>query len=311
MSDQGDSHFTYYIVCVIDVLGQGERLAGWSKLPPSGQLPSGFLDSLKKTVGVVRKFRQWFEEYYKTTAACSMPEQYARLSADQKAQYNRLKTVDLKTQQFADTFVFYTPTLTPQGDFAVMGLYRILGACCMAMISSLAGKEPMRGAVCIGTGTELDEGTFYGPALAEAHHMECEVAGYPRIVVSDRIPPLLDRHERYSGDPEINKVLQVMADTSASLICTDFDGLSVIDFLGKGSRDLHGDRAAEHVDLWKTMISSIWNFARSEAQRFEGEGNAKLAQRYKQLAEYMRPRLALWGVEAEGGDDTPTEGGLR
>ena len=299
MSANDDLYVTYYVVCVIDVLGQKQRLSGWSEIPEGNEPPPEFLKALRGTVIVVDKFRKWFEEYFNKVAACTMPEQYARLPEEQKTRYNRLKKVELKTQQFGDTFVFYTPTVTPEGDFSVLGIYRILGACCMAMITSLATKVPLRGAICIGTGTELAEETFYGPALSKAHHLEREVAGCPRIVVSRNIPGALEGQKTYSSDPQANQVLQVIAHTANSLTCEDTDGRQIVDFLGKGARDLIGDKAIQHGDVWKEEISRVWNFARSEMERFRAAGDEKHANRYDQLLAYIEPRLPAWGLSPE------------
>ena len=161
----------------------------------------------------------------------------------------------------------------------------------MAMLMSLAAKIPLRGAVTIGAGVELEARDFYGPALAEAHHLEGEVADRPRIVVSDKVRGFLAEGQVYSHDAEICGWMQHMAGASRSLLCEDTDGRWIVDFLGKGIRGLVGTDSQFPLAVRKT-----YEFVRSEAHRFRTEGPEKLALRYQILQEYVESRVCIWGL---------------
>ena len=81
------------------------------------------------------------------------------------------------------------------------------------------------------------DGSFYGPALVEAHHLESEVAGYPRVVVSPTIRPFPAAGQTYSSDRQADQFMKQMATMCRSLIYEDAaDGSLMIDFLGEPGR---------------------------------------------------------------------------
>ena len=158
------------------------------------------------------------------------------------------------------------------------------------MLSSLAEKKiPVRGAVTVGAGAVLEDGSFYGPALAEAHHLESEVAGYPRVVISDTARLFLDGSSSYSKDPEMDKIMKLLAGLCRTLICQDMDGCWIVDFLGQGMRKI-----IPPDPLRVEVLKNAYDFVRSEAERFRQARDIKLALRYHLLREYIESRLALW-----------------
>jgi hypothetical protein len=281
--------FGYHAVCLIDVLGQKGNLSRWARLPDGGAVTPGLIDALKRTVGTVLTFRDMFIDFFKALGQCRMPGEYAALSADQKEVYHRFKDCDVRVERFADAFVFSSQIGNAYGDASTNPFYRILGACCWAMLVSLAAKTPVRGAVTIGAGAVLEDGSFYGPALAEAHHLESEVADYPRIVVSDDVAMFLTDQGPYSDEPRISGLMRQMADASCSLVARDSDGLHIVDYLGRGAHDLYGGR-----DGVERAVPMACDFIRAETERFRTEGNSKLADRYAKVQQYFKPRLGLW-----------------
>jgi hypothetical protein len=66
----------------------------------------------------------------------------------------------------------------------------------------------------------------------------------------------------------------------------------MVDFMGE---EFHSVISGMTEFAW--LGGQAYRFARSEAARFEGEGNVKLSGRYHQLLHYMRPRLTIWGID--------------
>jgi hypothetical protein len=279
----------YYVVCLIDVLGQKETLAQWRELPIDGRLAPEHVQGLRKTVGAVLELQRLFKGFFAHVARCTMPEVYAQVSAEQREQYDRFKDCRLGIQQFSDTFVFYAPVLNAHGDVSAIGPYRMLGACAMAMLVSLAGRTPIRGAITIGLATELSEGNLYGPALAEAHHLECEVAKYPRVVVSPTISRFLNDVRLNENGGRVQHLMRKMAVDCLPMIATDDDGHEIVDFAGDTVRQAVSTGAVRRL-----AIRKAFDFACAETKRFGKAGNMKLAERYQRLQRYMAPRMAIW-----------------
>lgn len=294
-NDEDVTFFGYHVVCLIDVLGQRNKLAEWSRLPDGGQITQEFIQALKKTVGTVLSFRDQFMIFFNQLGQFEMPPNIAALPEEQQKRYYRFKACDVQVQRFSDTFLFSSLIPNAHGDASVMPLFHVIGACSMAMLLSLAAGTPVRGALCIGSGAMLEDGSFYGPALSEAHHLESEVAGYPRVVVSPTGRSFLAMGQKYSSDRQADAFMKQMASMCRSLIHEDTtDGNFMIDFLGEGVRNLF-DRSGRLVDV----VGAAYRFVRSEAVQFREVGESKLANRYESLLRYVESRLPIWGISID------------
>lgn len=302
--EEGYTYFGQHVVCLVDVLGQKDKLARWGTLPPTAQITQEFIHAVKETAGTVLAFRDHFLAFFDQVEQCMMPERLAGLPPDKQRRYWRMRDCAIKVARFSDTFLFYALVPNAYGDASVMPLYRILGACCMAMIVSLGERIPVRGAITVAPGAELPDGGFYGPALAQVHHLESEVAGHPRIVVSDAACMFLTDPHPYSHDAEAAAVMRHMADTSCGLVVQDYDGRCIVDFMGKGVRGLLREHAR-----FLDAIRKAHAFVRTEAERFRAEKNDKLAERYARLQRYVESRLALWRLTpSPGTEEGPPHG---
>ncbi len=285
-----------YIVCIMDLLGQSQRLKGLETLPRDGRPTPQMIEAFRETVGVVRNFREMFEGFFEQFSKIKVTEQeLGRLAPEQREQFLRIREAVRTTQQFSDTFVFYAPVNNSFGDPTGAALHSVLGAAALALLVGLAGGVPSRGAITVGTGTEIDRGNFYGPALVMAYEMESQIAEYPRVVLTHEAVEFAHRRSGFSRDAEIERLLVHYHQSPPGLLCTDSDGMTIVDFMGEEFQSILSD-----MPEFAGMASQAYRFARSEAARFESEGNAKLARRYNQLLHYMRPRLSLWGIATNG-----------
>lgn len=292
-ADEG-SRGRYHVVCLIDIQGQGAKLAKWAQPPPSLQPTPEFTMAVDQTVGTVHRFRHMFEEFFHESGKPRINQrQVDNLPKEKIDLYRRARECRLRTQQFADTFVFYAPVLNVHDDKSTVPLYQILAACCMAMTRSLADRIPLRGAVCIGMGLELAERNFYGPALAEAHHLESKEANYPRILVSAEAARFAQASGGFSPDDSVNAAMKSIAEGCYTLLCEDHDKKVIVDFLGQGAYSVFGGT----VPSMKASVEKAYCFVRTEAVRFRQAGDEKLAPRYALLLKYMEDRLPIWGLK--------------
>jgi len=281
-----------HVVCFLDLVGQQTKLGGWERLPESNPTPD-FIKALKQTVGTVMAFREMFQLYFDEAAKSIVPFGIVDSFPWQERQLiQRAQDCRLKTQQFGDTFVFYSPIPNSDGDVSMGAPFQLLFASCWAMVMSLAGKVPFRGAVSVGTGVELAENVFYGPALWDAYRHEREVAGYPRVVISPEAMRFFKGNAGFSESPPIDRYMKQMAVVCRSMLCMDTDGQLILDFLGRGVLDIVG---APRPDLTEA-IEKAYSFVRSESQRFRA-CDENLALRYAWLQKYMEARLHLWGLQ--------------
>ena len=279
----------YYVVCIIDLLGQRQKLAGWSRLPADGKPTPDFMGAMKDSVGTVLWFREKFAEFFNEFEKTQLDtQQLNSLSPQQRKLFDRFRYSNLQIQQFADTFVFFAPIRNEHGDRTIEPVFRIVSACCMAMLLSLAAKMPLRGAISIGSGAQLQPGSLYGPALVTAHHLESEIAQFPRVVVDDELSRYLSG-SGYSDDPMIETLSLKLAETCRSFLCADSDNRFIVDFLGEASKGISGGPIMD-------MVKPLYDFVRNEHDRFLQLGDQKLVERYAALLKYVTSRLPIWGV---------------
>lgn len=283
----------YYFVCLIDALGQQTQLERWARLPEDGQPTAGLVEALRSTVGVVLDMGSRCENFYRAFDRPPLrSEELKQLSREQKRKFERIrKGCPLHTQQFGDTFVFYSPVVDEDGDISMTSLYKMIGVSAMAIIQGLARGSPIRGALALGPGTELSSNRLYGPVLAQAHHLESKRCGYPRVVVAPEALELMNLSSGFSRDAEIEHVTAGGQAALRELVALDSDGRTIVDFLGKGFKSMF-----QGIDDYPKLVYRAYQFAKGEAARFEKEEDQELAARYDQLVRYFRRNLQLWGM---------------
>ncbi len=293
LSEKGFTDYGNHVVCLIDVLGQKDKLKEWDMLDNGDPSQKG-LKTIGQTAVTVRKLERLFVEHFKTLAGPIKQNEAAHLPDEYLAKLNSYWDCLVEVERFSDTFVFHSPVSNSSGDNSVAPLYKIISASCHAMILSLASQTPIRGAISIGLGAVLDDKSFYGPALADAHHLESKVAGHPRIIVSDKVVKFIKQSEPYSQDAFVDNGMKLLANMSESLFLQDVDGYWTVDFLGQTVWDV-----LNQEELYVLAVAEGYNFVRSEAKRFRDSKNAKLAVRYYLLQQYFESRLKIWGIEPE------------
>jgi hypothetical protein len=290
----------YYVVCVIDLLGQKDKLKGWVTLPTDGQMTPSFQKALKDTIGGVLRFNESFNNFFE---ASKQPTHYsafinANMNGKDRDLYHRLKDDKLGMFQFSDTYVFYAPLATSNGELSVLPVYSILTACCMAMLLSLAAKIPLRGGIHIGTGIKIPELSFYGPALAKAHELESKEAQYPRVVVSDEVFKFVQHTPLPTGSSVNDRwIIKILNHCQEMLAIDGYDGKPFVDWLGTGHRKINGDS----MDF--KVLKSAYEFVGQTAEEFEKRFKTtkdpnceKLSKRYSVLYSYLCARLPELGI---------------
>lgn len=291
----GDLFLGTHVVCILDVLGQQSGLQRWAQLPPSGKPNAETFNAIKYTLGSILGLREMFETQFKILNTPQLPaDQLESLCPATRDRFHRVRDCQLSSQQFSDTFVFYAPLHNDHGDILVTPLFRMLAACCLVFTAALSAKTPLRGAIAIGLGTEIEPGNFYGPALAEAHHLEAKVADYPRIILSEGAARFAAGNAGFSADEQVEAMTREMSEANRLLLCRAPDGPMMVDVIGPGIRHLQGAKPAA-----ESPVHDAYRFARQELARFTKLGDKKHAQRYEKLLAYMTEKLPCWGYTPE------------
>ncbi len=229
------SHF----VLLIDILGQQRHLDDWRTsqvASPRGATPD-LLNSVNRSAGTVCRLREDFMKFFQGRLKASRESMVRNMnklllsSQPDRDRHEGLTQPELKLLQFSDTFVAYSPSTTPQGDLSVGALFSLVGCACMLAPLYWARNVPLRGSLVIGHAGEFPDIGFYGPALAQAHHLESRVAKYPRIVVSEYLWQGIQSSPPMAENDLFKGFIHDMLGLTGKLLGTDGDDERIIDYL--------------------------------------------------------------------------------
>ena len=292
----------YYMVCLLDVMGQREWLDAWKELPASQKQEPEFVEAVQKTVGTIGQVRKVFRTFYEEVE--KRYKSIASLPKPLREDYKRVTSARIAILQFSDTLVFYAPVRGSKGEAYALPALHMIAACASTMPALLSCGVPVRGALHIGTGTILAEGDFYGPALAEVYEIESKTAGYPRVVISNELTAFLLAMEKQGGESAVEKINRSNAEQCVSFLCKDRDGHMILDFLGK---DTHMQYEAARIDPvagcgevdGSKIVHKAYSWVHAEVQRYQQAGNHAVAGKYEKLLNYFKSRIHIWGVDSQ------------
>ena len=152
-------------------------------------------------------------------------------------------------------------------------------------------RQPIRGGIEIGLGTNLSEDEIYRPVLERAHFLESKEADYPRIVVGgDALWNYLNALEKIPPAIELDKHTQRLASQAKTLVTLDTDGLRMLDFLGQRISNLSTPEARQKLFF---LARDYINEQKQVAQTIK---DVRHRSRYDRLDSYFDP-VPLFGTE--------------
>lgn len=278
----------YYIAIYIDILGQKSKLEQIKSLPNNEEEKEEFLILFEETAGKVEHLHSDFEGILKGLKQKTKMD-LSKFSDDQKQMFDKARELHWETLKFSDTIILYCTLNKEINNMPFKSIYFALFSTANTMILSLAHHQtPLRGAISIGIGTKLEESGLYGPILNELHHMESELADYPRILISNEIIEMIRMGEKdleYKSD-YFSMIEKGMIKDTKNLIKQDTDGYYILDYMSQPVEEAWGK------EVKKEHYKMIVNFIECEKKKFTK--NQKLLERYRKLSHYIRKHKSNW-----------------
>ena len=289
----------YYIVGLVDIMGQRSKLnelgSLWWKLQDSGGLlddeSKKMTELTKGTYEEVEHFRELFTYTFDSMKkSISNHQSMGTRSPIEREEITKIATGMCKLRSFSDSIVFYVPFDVKDELLTLAWISSMLAASCLSILEFSNGTF-FRGGIEIEAGTELGNGDIYGPVLNEVHRLEKDVANYPRIVIGKRLSDFIQSEGQtsYAGS-FLNSVLANAKDLCNGLVCKDNDGQIIVDYLGEKA-----------VELNQSQYSMACRFAKEGMARVEGElnehkkkGDPKLIKYHERLLAYYQSRIKYW-----------------
>ncbi|MBE0546870.1 MAG: hypothetical protein IH627_04250 [Rubrivivax sp.] len=273
----------HYAAAFIDLLGQRAALRGQNLLPivQTEEEKQRLLSTLKASVGSLAVLQQRAAKMMGASNPDPNSDLRATLSPSEQTEWDEMMRATITTQRWSDGLLLFTSIAEELVKCPLNGIFRMLALTGALCFMGLASKQPLRGAVEVAWGVELQPGELYGAAVARAYELESEVADYPRIVVGPYLVHYLELHSKNTSEERHAKVNRALASLCQDMLVLDADGHWILHYLGPAFRTAITE--SSHDQLY-SLASAFVDSQLLEHQRTQ---NTKLAFRYVHLEQYF------------------------
>ncbi len=284
-----ENKINYYLAVFIDVLGQGQKLKAIKGLPKDNTEAEIFNKLFKETIGAVQGLHVTFESFFESFNKISPEIQTSINSWDEPTRKKFLESRkhNLKYLNFSDTVVLYFSLDRENNKAPMRSVYTALASAAASFLINLSSKTPLRGAINIGIGTELEKSGIYGPILQNLHCLESEVAKSPRIIIGKELIKMIEVFENEESRHE--DMFQLMDKATIpgikKLISTDEDGKTILNYLDLSISESLGSRNNEVFTKLKAYV---------DEQKSLNAENETVLNRYKVLENYIQKNESNW-----------------
>jgi hypothetical protein len=280
---------SYWLVAVIDLLGQQEAFLKTDFIPTNDEEAKPFIAALQASLGVVRGMRKNLA-LFRDAYSKENEEAHAGLTTEQRAYARKLKQRQVQLRPMSDAMML-TCTLKPNEGHVIpmMGVYDVLVTCMNHMLMQLAIGYPIRGGLDVGTGLVVD-GEFFGAALVKAYRLENK-AEHPRLVVGDELVRYLTISAGLKGASIERQMEAKLGAKCLTFLIRDQDEKWILDYAGPGARSVLPSQPSGEI------VARARAFAQASRTGFQKDSSKLgriLFERYSKLVRYLDSRAALW-----------------
>ena len=272
-----------YAVCFIDLLGQRVALRGQGLLAESKteQDHEQLLRTLRASVGSISALQRHAEDLIDASTPRADSPLRAKLPQEQQSAWDELQKLKLTTQRWSDGLMLFSSLGDKSVKCHMNSVYRLFVLAAALCFIGLASKRPLRGAIEVAWGVELNPGELHGAAVSCAYELESEFADYPRIVVGPNMLQYIKLQSKNPGTEHHDQVGKALAEFCLDLIVQDADGHWMLHYLG----DTYANAitGSHHDDLYRKAKAYLL----AQLEQHRNSKCTKLAFRYIHLANYF------------------------
>ncbi|TXI26620.1 MAG: hypothetical protein E6Q60_12110 [Nitrosomonas oligotropha] len=273
----------HYAAAFIDLLGQREKFQGMNLLPiaETEEEKEKVFKIIKETIGPIDKLQRRATEMMESSNPNPDSKLRAMLPSSDQTKWDEMIRATITTQRWSDGLFLFTSLAEDLVKCPLNAIFRMFGLTGVLCFMGLATKQPLRGAIEVAWGVELQPGELYGPVVARAYELESEVAAYPRIVIGPYLVNYLELQSKNASEEHHDMVNQQLASLCLKMLLRDTDGHWLLHYLGADFRiavtgSIHGQ-----------LYSSAKSFVNSQLSEHQRKQNTKLAFRYAHLQQYF------------------------
>jgi CYTH domain-containing protein len=224
---------SFYIVALVDLLGQGAALERFAGIPKTFKDKKTFSRIAQETFGTVERFRERIRLLNHTVPRFhGVPDQLRlKLNAAQLRIVERSLEPVIGYQFFTDLAMLKINLGGQKGYRPLASLYGLLRQLGLLILTQFAEGILIRGAVDVGICAELNEADLYGQAVGRAYKLESQVAIYPRIVIGKHVVDYLESFAGLRSSENEKALILSYTDLVNSCLRQDMDGVTVLSYL--------------------------------------------------------------------------------
>lgn len=289
-----------YLISFIDLLGQRDALKGQGLLPifKTEEDHKQFISTLKDSIGAILRLQVRADDMLREGQR-NRPESpfRASLSDEQKVLWDEMSRARVTTQKWSDGLVSFVCLGDKNIKCPLNSVFNVLGSAGSLCFMGLASRRPLRGAIDVAWGVEIQPGELYGAAVARAYELESTYAQYPRIVIGSRVVAFLEAHKNNQEQDVYSENNRALAELCLGMLARDADGSWILHYLGDQFRQAVTHK--HHSELY----GKARKFVEEQLQLHQETANSKLAFRYSHLLSYFEAhQLELEGQPVAAGD---------
>ena len=277
---------SFYIVALVDLLGQGDKLDEFAGIPKTGKDKRTFSRLTRATFGTVERFRERITVLNRPLhKAHAVPE-----IVKEKLDSRQLRLVGRRSiepaigvQFFTDLGLLKINLAGQRGHRPLITLYGLLRQLGLLMLTQLAKGVFFRGAIEAGICAELSGGDLYGQAIARAYRLEASVAAYPRIVVGRHVVDYVGSFATKNLTGDERAISDSYIEIINSCLREDTDGVLTFFYLDPLFRKCYFGHENNFNYVVKTACRSIQRHRDTRCQ-----GDAQLSERLARIEEYFK-----------------------
>lgn len=277
-----------YVVGFFDLLGQQDALKGQCLIPKfsSPDEDRAFRQKLMESVGSIYLLQKRAEDLIGGALRVRRNSPLrAQLTNKQRRTWDQMHRSNLRTQRWSDGLMNFVALGDPTVLCPMTAIFAQIGMAGALCFMGLSSKQPIRGALEVAWGVELNPGELHGAAVARAYELESKVAQWPRIVLGPQLVRYLSLQAANPAKDAFAQNNRALAQFCAGMIATDVDGQHIVDYLGDTFRD--GVMRAVHDGMYDGALKYI----NAQIECHRGTSNVKLQTRYETLLQYFDARM--------------------
>jgi CYTH domain-containing protein len=276
---------SFYIVALVDLLGQGVKLEKFGGIPKTSKEKKAFSRLMLATFGTVGRFRERIELINRAHPRCHpVPDVIGqKLTPKQLHLVAKSPEPPIGYQFFSDLALLKTNLGGQRGHRPLISLYGLLRQLGLLMLTELAEGVLFRGAVEAGISAELDGMDLYGQAVGRAYALESRVAVYPRIVVGEHVIDYMSSFSEKKMTEDERAISNVYIDLVRGCLREDGDGVVTLSYLEPAFRGSYFGEGDDFEYVAKSACRAI-----RKQRDVCGPGDDQQRERLARVEEYFR-----------------------